>query len=202
MSFEKIMTECSTKDVVLTYKRFIDDCLPEHLKKVAPGMDSPESIQIRITKLQSKLDYLNNTSREEQIENYITGYQKWREDVETRLTEEQKLLREKCNKTINDLRKWEPVSESSKYYKGRLIFLIKDLLAQSIYAREWFVHPETPDTKSAEREIMNRQKELTEWIENLKNEYPMALEIKKERELLENKLMHDLELLVSLNMTL
>jgi len=193
MSFEKIMTECSTKDVVLTYKRFMDDCLPEHLKKVAHGIDSPESIQIRIVKLQSKLDYFNNTPLEEQIENDIKGYHKWREDAETRLTDEQKLLREKCNKTIDELRKWEPVSESSKYFKSRLIFLIKDLLSQSIYAREWFVHPETPDAKSAEFEITSRKKELTEWIANLKSEYPLAVEIKTERDILERRLLQDLE---------
>lgn len=190
------MKECSTKDVVLTYKRFLDDCLPEHLKEVAHGMDSPEIIMNQISEVQKKLDYLNNTPLNELIENYITGYHKWREEAETRLTDEQKILKDSCNKTISELSKWKPVSESSKYYKEKLISSIKNLLSQSIYAREWFVHPETPDAESAEGEIMKRKKQLTEWSQNLKNKYPIALEIKRERELLEINLIQDLELLV------
>ena len=104
-------------------------------------------------------------------------------------------MREKCDKTINDLRKWEPVSESLNCFKIRLIDHIINLLSQSLCTREWFIHPETPDAKSAEREIMGKKKELTEWIENLKNKYPIAVEIKKERDLLESQLRQDLELL-------
>jgi hypothetical protein len=196
MSFEKTMKECSTKDVVLTYKRFLDDCLPKHLKDVAHGIDSPETILTSIDEVQKKLDYINNIPLEEHIENCITGYYKWMENAESRLADDQKLLREKCNKIINDLHKWEPISESSKYYKDKLIFHLKTLLSQSIYARELYVHPETPDAKSAEREIMCKKKELTEWIEHLKSQYPIAVEIKKERDLLESQLLQDLELLV------
>ena len=195
MYFEEIMTECSTKDVALTYKEFLDDCLPEHLRKVVHGMNNPEIILARIEEVQKKLDYLNNTPLEEQIESYIKGYQKWREDSETRLTDEQKNLRDRCNNTINELCKWEPVSETSIYFKGRLIDHIKDLLFQSIYARELFIHPETPDAESAEADIINRKKRLTEWVGNLKRQYPIAVEIKKERALLEGQLLQDLELM-------
>ena len=195
MYFEEIMTECSTKDVALTYKEFLDDYLPEHLKQVAHGIDSPEIILNRIDRVQKKLDYINNTPLEEQIENYIKGYQKWREDSETRLTDEQKNLRDRCKNTINELYKWEPLTESSIYFKGRLIDHIKALLAQSIYARELFIHPETPDAESAEREIVFRKKRFTEWIKNLKRKYKIAIELKKERDILEIQLRWDLELL-------
>jgi hypothetical protein len=141
------------------------------------------------------LDSLNNTALEEQIQSYIASYHEWKEDVETRLTAEQKLLRDKCNTTLAELYSWEPLSDSSIYFKRSLINLIKNYLSLSLYAKEWFIHPETPDAESAKYEIESYKKELTEWIEKLKVKYPIAIEIQRERDLLESQLRQDFELL-------
>ena len=195
MSFKEILLEQTTKEVAWTYKSILDDFLPNNLRKLAPGMDTPETILSRISELQKKLDLLNNTPIDEQIQNYIGSYDEWMKDAETRLTEEQKLLRNKCSNTLADLYNWQPLTESSKYFKRSLIHLIKNFLARSLYSRELFIHPETPDSESAMYEIESHKKELTEWIEKLKVKYPIAIEIQRERDLLESLLRQDLELL-------
>jgi hypothetical protein len=195
MSFNAILLEQNTKEVAWTYKSILNDCLPNHLKDLAPDMDSPDTILSHINELQKKLDSLNNTPLEEQIQSYITSYNEWKEDAETRLTDEHKLLRDKCNTTLAELYRWEPLSESSIYFKRSLINLIKNYLSQSLYARELFIHPETPDAESAKYKIESHKKELTDWIEKLKIKYPISLEIQRERDLLESQLLQDLELL-------
>ena len=61
---------------------------------------------------------------------------------------------------------------------------------------EWMNLPDDYNAEFAKRQIDREKKELANWIEELKNKYPIAVEYFKERDLLESQLMQDLEQLI------
>ena len=172
---------------------FLTDCLPPHLKELQ-GLDKPEIILARVAEKQKELDALNNIPLEELIKKKIVDYHKWMEEVESKLTVDQKLLREDCNNTIAELRKWEPKFASSEHSKVRLMECLKNKTEYALY--EWMNLPDDYNAEFAKRQIDREKKELANWIEELKNKYPIAVEYFKERDLLESQLMQDLEQLI------
>ena len=181
---------------ILSYRNllsgFLSECLPPHLKELH-GLDKPEVILSKIEEKQKELDALNNIPSEELIEKKIANYHRWMADVESKLTVDQKLLREDYNNTIAELRKWQPKFASSEHSRIRLIACLKNKMEYALY--EWMNLPEDYNAEFAKRQIDRDKKELTNWIEELKSKYPIALEYYKEKDLLESQLKQDLGML-------
>jgi hypothetical protein len=190
----KILAGCSTKELIWDYKSILYDCLPAALREQAGNLDSPEIILESIARKQRDLDSINRTPLKELIDREIADYNNWMSILEANLTDDQKIMREKCNNTIAELNKWKPVSDSSKELKIQLIELIRNNVEYYLYGG--LGHPEDFNAEFAERKIIQRKNELIEWIENLKIQYPQSVKFHKERSLLESQLEQDLKLLV------
>lgn len=190
---KQILEGLSTKDLAWQYKSLMSDCLPEQAKAGTElGFNAVHYLE-SIASQQKELDFLNNIPLEELLEKEIADYYKWMERVEATLSEEKKIMREKCNNTIAELKNWHPEAECSKQLKIKLIELIKNNIEYALY--DWTGHPEVFTPEFAERQILIRKEDLTQGIVNAKRNYLSALEYEKEISLLEIQLQHDLELM-------
>ena len=184
----------SIKELVLLYREtFFNDYLMEHLNVASQNMESPEIILAQIIENEEELKFLNSTTLKEQIENRTTEYYKLRE-IALQRHEDEKALREKCEEFIAELSKWDPLSESSKCLKARLISRIKCEAIYTFY--DGVKHPVIFDPEWVFSQNEKKKKELAADIENLTIKYQLAIEYQKEKDKLEKEFLNDLELLV------
>ncbi len=193
MILQQIFKGYTIKDLAWEYKSILLGCLPEQVKVGSGTVLDVEDLLEMIDRKQKELDLLNNTPLEELVEKEIADYGNWVNILETRFTDEEKMIRLKCNKTIAELEEWQPQAECSKYLKEKLIGHIKDNLSYNLY--HGFVQPRILTSEIVEKEILDKKKKILAEIENHKKDYPLVVEYQNARKGLEDQLLKDLELL-------
>ena len=178
------------KELILHYKSFSHDLLPEEVHRV--HLENPECMLNGIAIHKRELDTLNNTPIEELIQRDLTRQREWNIKAEDKVNPEDKLFREKAIATITELEKWEPQSASSKYVKIRLIDKIKSDLKG--YFEEIYGILEPYTKEECENRILERKSHLEWYIKELETRYPIAVKCNSQVAQFENELMADLEL--------
>jgi len=190
---KQILEGYSTKELVWDFKSQLDKYLPQHLKEASGNYYTPDNIINQIIAKQKTLDEYADAKLEELIKKEILTHRKWIQQVEKELTDEQKMMKAKCNDTIAELEEWKPEAESSNHLKSLLIKQIRDYIDYNLY--EMLEVPTILTFEHAKSRILKHKEELTESIEQLRKKYSNALEYQKQKNILESQLLRDLELL-------
>ena len=190
-----ILHDLSIKDLVWEYKYLLDEFLQKDWQVITKSLDSPEIIASKIADKEKQFAEMSSKTMQELVKAELERNHRTLSEYEANLTDEQKVIREECNKTITELEQWRPQSESSEHVKAHVIQMIKDKRDYLLY--EWTCFPEPYTAEQAEKRVTKNKVELENWIKRLKHDYPIAVEYYKQLLILENQLKEDLELLPS-----